>query len=665
VLPHKQIELRLQAAVRDILTDADVSIVLVRPCPDPKFGDYQSNALMSLAKTRKMNPRQLAENVLAKLDVSDICEKVEIAGAGFLNFRLKNSALTQTLEAAVRGEHLFFEIVGQASSLPETAKGKAGWKPAPLAARTVVIDCSSPNVAKPMHVGHIRSTILGDSLARAMRLLGHRVVTDNHIGDWGTQFGMLIAGATRKKQTAPAAGEALVAWSIMSLAGVNISETSNPIEELERIYKLMMSASQGDQKALDYINSYIAPNSLTPKIHDKDSVLNWARSELVKLQQGDWTNTHIWKELIDISKRQFDTIYSRLGVKFDETLGESFYSDRLKPLVDELLTKNIACESEGAIAIFFDEAVPAEDERYKKLTDFSPEKNKEVGLSSYRDVWSLPPALIRKSDGGFNYTTTDLATLAYRLEKWNPDEIIYVTDGRQQLHFQQIFAAFKKWHGESKTKLAHVWFGSILGEDGKPFKTRSGETVKLSDLLDEAEEHAFKIVSEKNPNLPDDDKNKIARVVGIGAVKYADLLPNRQSDYVFSWDKMLALQGNTAPYLLYAYARIKSIFRKLENPESRIQNPELKLAAPEEIALAKHLLNFGLTLEAVAEEYRPNFLCNYLFELAGKFTGFYENCPVLKSEGAVRDSRLALCDLTARVLKLGLETLGIETVEQM
>ena len=272
------------------------------------------------------------------------------------------------------------------------------------------------------------------------------------------------------------------------------------------------------------------------------------------------------------------------------------------------------------------------------------------------------PALVRKSDGGFNYTTTDLATLEHRLKTWQPDEIIYVTDGRQQLHFQQVFAAFRKWHGESKTKLAHVWFGSILGEDGKPFKTRSGETVKLADLLDEAEERAFKIVSEKNPELPEAQRKEIARVVGLGAVKYADLLPNRQSDYVFCWDKMLALQGNTAPYLQYAYARIKSIFRKAESGNLKA---EIILAAPEEISLAKQLLNFGLTLEAVAEEYRPNFLCNYLFELAGKFTAFYENCPVLKADEATRNSRLALCDLTARVLKQGLDALGIEVVEQM
>ena len=586
MLPHKQIELNLQAAVRAVLpdlsrrseTEADaVSAVLVRPCPDPKFGDYQSNALMSLAKARKLNPRQLASDVLAKLDVSEFCEKVEIAGAGFLNFRLKPSVLTQTLEAAARGEHLFF--VKAAS--PKTA----------------VIDFSSPNVAKPMHVGHIRSTILGDSLARTLRLLGHRVVTDNHIGDWGTQFGKLLVGW--KKHLVPDALEA------------------DPIAEMERLYKLVNAAGEADP-----------------------SVLEDARQELVKLQGGDQENLRIWRVMIALSQKQFDTIYARLGVKFDHALGESFYNPKLKPLVEELLAKGIARESEGAIAIFFDD---------------NPQLKEH-------------PALIRKSDGGFNYTTTDLATLAYRLETWQPEEIIYVTDGRQQLHFQQLFAAFRRWHSTlnpqpSTLALAHVWFGSILGEDGKPFKTRSGETVKLADLLDEAEERAFRIVSEKSPELPEAQKRDIARVIGLGAVKYADLLPNRQSDYVFSWDKMLALNGNTAPYLQYAYARIKSIFRKSESINH--QPSTINLLAPEEITLAKHLLNFGLTLEAVAEEYRPNFLCNYLFELAGKFTSFYENCPVLKAEVAVRCSRLALCDLTARVLKQGLETLGIETVELM
>ncbi len=337
-------------------------------------------------------------------------------------------------------------------------------------------------------------------------------------------------------------------------------------------------------------------------------------------------------------------------MKFDVALGESFYNPQLKPLVDEMLANNIARESEGAIAIFFDD-IPQ--------------------LKSH-------PALIRKSDGGFNYATTDLATLEYRLKTWRPDEIIYVTDGRQQLHFQQLFAAFRKWQSagiqasacpggtpKRELQLAHVWFGSILGENGKPFKTRSGETVKLSDLLDEAEDRALRLATGKSPDLPEAQRKEIARVVGLGAVKYADLLPNRQSDYVFSWDKMLALNGNTAPYLLYAYARIRSIFRKLETSNIEHRTSNIQLSANEEIALAKHLLNFGLTLEAVVEEYRPNFLCNYLFELAGKFTAFYENCPVLKTEEPVRLSRLALCELTARVLKQGLDVLGIEVVEQM
>ena len=622
MLPSKQIELKLQAAVRAVLPDADVSTVLVRPCPDPKFGDYQSNAMMALAKARKMNPRQLATNVAAKLDVGALCEKVEIAGAGFLNFRLKNTVLTDTLQSAARGEHLFFEKVGLdalsvSAALQRNEPRVQADPPVGPTVRTVVIDFSSPNVAKPMHVGHIRSTILGDSLARTLRLLGHRVITDNHIGDWGTQFGKLLVGW--KKYLDPAALK------------------TDPIAEMERLYKLVNAASEADEK-----------------------ILEAARQELVKLQGGDAENLKIWREMIALSQKQFDTIYGRLGVKFDHTLGESFYNPRLKPLVDELLAGGIARESDGAIAIFFDD---------------NPQ------LKAH-------PALIRKSDGGFNYTTTDLATLAYRLKTWQPDEIIYVTDGRQQLHFQQVFTAFRKWQSvlsegrapqdpeksgrrgtppsENEVKLAHVWFGSILGEDGKPFKTRSGETVKLADLLDEAEDRALKIVSEKNQDLPEAQRREIARVVGLGAVKYADLLPNRQSDYVFSWDKMLALQGNTAPYLQYAYTRIKSIFRKSEaglSPVTRLAS--LAFSAPEEIALAKHLLNFGLTLEAVAEEYRPNFLCNYLYELAGKFTSFYENCPVLKADDATRASRLALCDLTARVLKQGLDVLGIETIEQM
>ena len=592
MLPQNLIENRLQKAVQAVLPDADTSSVLVRPASDAKFGDYQSNALMGLAKARKMNPRQLATDVLARLDVADLCEKVEIAGAGFLNFHLKRAALENTLFSAAKGEHLFFE---EAS------------KP-----RTAVIDFSSPNVAKPMHVGHIRSTVLGDSLARVLRLLGHNVITDNHLGDWGTQFGMLIVG-----------------WkTILDRARLE----ADPLAEMERIYKII--SAKCDEKRPEF----------APAIREQ------ARAELVKLQSGDAENLEIWRKMLKLSQIQFDAIYGRLGVKFDHTYGESFYNPQLQKIVSEFMQRGIAQETEGAKAVLSDGKMPPKEDPF---------------LVQREGEWVAFPFIIQKSDGGFNYMTTDLATLKYRLQTWHPDEIIYVTDGRQQLHFRQLFASFLRWHPEAKIKLAHVWFGSILGEDGRPFKTRSGETVPLTELLDEAEERALKVVAEKNPELGPEQQREIARVVGLGSVKYADLLPNRQTDYVFSWDRMLALNGNTAPYLQYAYARIRSIFRK-GNVGQSFQPASIILSSPHELALAKHLLNFGIVLTAMAEEYRPNFLCNYLYELAGHFTGFYENCPVLKAETAdLRASRVAISDLTARVLKQGLEVLGIETLEQM
>jgi arginyl-tRNA synthetase len=587
MLPHRTIESRLQAAAAALLPGADGSAILVRPCPDPKFGDYQTNALIALAKERKLNPRQLASDVVARLDLADLCERVEVAGAGFVNFHLKPSALAATLDSAARGEHLFF---AQAA-----------------APRTVVVDFSSPNVAKPMHVGHIRSTFLGDSLARTLRLLGHRVITDNHLGDWGTQFGKLLLGwKTRLDSNALRA---------------------DPIAEMERLYKEVNAASEADP-----------------------AVLEAARQELVKLQQGDAENLRLWREMIRLSEDQFQTIYGRLGVTFDQTLGESFYNPMLAGVVKELCDKGIARESEGAIAVFSDGSLPPKQDPFLKHED---------------GEWKPNPLLIQKSDGAANYGTTDLATLAYRLQTWNPDAILYVTDGRQQLHFQQVFATFRRWHPESKVRLEHVWFGSILGDDNKPFKTRSGEVVRLIDLLDEAGERALKVVSEKNADLPESARKEIARVVGLGAIKYADLLPNRQSDYVFSWDKILALNGNTAPYLQYAYARIRSIFRKggIEAPASSAS--AVSLAAPAELALAKSLLNFDFLLNAVAAESRPNYLCNYLYDLAGHFTRFYEQCPVLKAEPAERASRLILCSLTASVLRQGFACLGIGTLEQM
>jgi len=590
---HQLLEQRLRSAVASVLPDADLSSVLVRPCPDPRFGDYQTNALMGLAKARRLNPRQVAAEVLSRLDVGDYCDRVEVAGAGFLNFRLKPAAVERVLTEAQATGRLFYVQAAHP--------------------KTVVVDFSSPNVAKPMHVGHIRSTVLGDALSRTLRLLGHRVITDNHLGDWGTQFGMLLVG-----------------WKTM-LDRDRLA--ADPLAEMERLYKSVSGRCDPERPGFEA------------------ATLENARAELVKLQSGDPENLGIWREMIRLSQAQFDALYGRLGVRFDHTYGESFYNSLLPGVVETLMRAGVAVESRGAKAILSDGSVPPKEDPFLIFRD---------------GEWIANPFIIQKQDGGYNYATTDLATLQYRVETWKADEIVYVTDGRQQLHFRQLFAAFRRWRPEIRVRLAHVWFGSILGEDGKPFKTRSGETVRLAELLDEAEERAFKVVSEKSPEFPEDKRRAIARVVGIGAVKYADLLPNRQSDYVFSWDKLLALNGNTAPYLQYAYARIRSIFRKGGAAAPPIGGGvQVLLQTPEELALAKHLLGFGLVLEAVAEEYRPNFLCNYLYDLAGRFTSFYEACPVLKAEPAQRESRLVLCELTARVLSQGLDVLGIQTLEEM
>jgi arginyl-tRNA synthetase len=586
---HHELETQLQAAVAAVLPDADLSTVLVRPCPDPKFGDYQASALMAIAKARKANPRQLATQVIEKLDVSQWCEKVEIAGPGFLNFRLKRPALNAALGRMATTDRL----VEPAAS-----------------PRTVVVDFSSPNVAKPMHVGHIRSTGIGDAIQRVLRLLGHRVITDNHLGDWGTQFGKLLVG-----------------WKeILDRAALE----ADPIAELERLYKVINTECDANEERLKQ-----------------------AQQELVKLQAGDADNVAIWQEMARLSQGQFDTLYGRLGVKFDQTLGESFYNPWLASVVADLQAKGIARESEGAVAVFSDGSLPPKDDPF---------------LVNRDGEWVADPALIRKSDGGFNYMTTDLATIDYRLKTWSPDEIVYVVDDRQGPHFKKLFLTFARWQPEAakRVKLRHVGFGKILGDDGRPFKTRSGDTVKLSDLLDEAEERARKVVAEKNPSLSEGEQAEIARVVGLGAVKYADLAPNRQTDYVFNWDKMLAFQGNTAPYLQYAYTRIRSIFRKATE-ESITVAPDAVIQAtePDEVALAKHLLNFGLTLEYVIEDYRPNYLCAYLYELATFVSRFWENCPVLKSDEPQRSSRLKLCELAGRVLKEGLNALGIEVLEQM
>jgi arginyl-tRNA synthetase len=558
----------VEHALRSAVGAENAGPAMIRPCADSKFGDYQANGIMAVAKRLGQNPRALAEKVIAQLQVSEVSEPPTVAGAGFINFRLKPSFVTTQITAAAKDERL---------GVPVVAKPK-----------TVVIDFSSPNVAKPMHVGHIRSTIIGDCLARVMRFLGHRVITDNHIGDWGTQFGMLILGWKRFRDD-----EAL---------------KKDPIGELERLYK--------------YVNS-------------QEDLRAEAKAELVKLQQGDPENIAIWKTFIDLSTEEFGKTYHRLGVSFDYTFGESFYNSMLKDVVEELKRLSIARLSEGAICIFF------EDDPTLK---------------------GAAPLIVQKADGAFLYGTTDMATLKYRIDQWHPDEIIYVTDARQQLHFKQVFAAARKWWKQTPD-LRHVYFGTILGEDGKPLKTRDGTPVKLSALLDEAEEHALAVVTEKNPELPEESRKHIARVVGIGAVKYADLSQNRTTDYVFSWSKMLAMTGNTAPYMQYAYVRVQSIFRKAGAATTAL--PQITLEHPAELDLAKHILRFPETLQAVAEDDKPNWLTGYLFDLSNKFSTFYENCPVLQSEEPTRSSRLLLCRLTADVIKHGLNLLGIDVIEQM
>jgi arginyl-tRNA synthetase len=541
---------------------------IIKTCADPKFGDYQANGVMAVAKQRGENPRALAEKVIAQLQLSEICEPPTVAGAGFINFQLKPSFVTGQIAIAAKDERL---------GVPSVDKPK-----------TVVIDFSSPNVAKPMHVGHIRSTILGDCLARVLRFLGHHAITDNHIGDWGTQFGMLIIGWKRFRNE-----EAL---------------KKDAITELERLYK--------------YVNEH-------PELRDD------AKTELVKLQQGDKENEDIWRTIIDLSMHEFAKTYQRLGVAFDHTLGESFYNPMLRGVVDELRQSGVAVESQDALCVFFED---------------NPE------------LKTAPPLIIQKSDGAFLYGTTDLATLKYRIDQWHANEIIYVTDARQQLHFKQVFAAARKWL-KNVPDLRHVYFGSILGEDGKPLKTREGTPVKLSNLLDEAEERALAVVTEKNPELRPETRKQIARAVGIGAVKYADLSQNRTTDYVFSWPKMLAMTGNTAPYMQYAYVRVQSIFRKAGNVNTDLTR--VTLEDPAELDLAKHILRFSEALHAVADDDKPNWLTGYLYDLANKFSSFYENCPVLQSPEPTRSSRLVLCRLTADIIKCGLNLLGIDVIEQM
>jgi arginyl-tRNA synthetase len=542
----------------------------VTPATDPRFGDYQTNAALVLAKQLGENPRALAQKILDAYDRWDLCEPPTIAGAGFINFTLRPETIAAKTADLLQDDRLGVE--------------KAATP------KRIVIDFGSPNVAKPMHVGHIRSTVLGDALARIASFLGHEVIRDNHIGDWGTQFGMVIYG-----------------WkNLLDRAALE----RDPIAELVRIYKETNQKSTSDPKVREAV-----------------------REELVKLQAGDPENFAIWKETVELSMKEFERAYQVLDIHYDIQRGESFYNARLPAVVERLLKSGIAEISEGAVCVFF------------------------------RDIPELgeKPAIIRKSDGGFNYTTTDIATVDYRIQDLKADTVWLVVGAPQILHFKQIIAIARR---EGYTAdFRHITFGSILGEDRKLMKTRSGENVPLRDLLDEAVQRARKIIEEKNPDLSESEKSGIAQKVGIGAVKYYDLSQYRMTDYIFSWDRMLSFQGNTAPYLQNAYVRIRSIFRKAG--EEFVPTKELALTAREERNLALKLCQFAEAVPSVLNDFRPNILANYLFELANSFHSFYEACPVLKSEEPSRSSRLALCELTGRVLAKGLDLLGIKVPEKM
>ncbi|EPE4958457.1 arginine--tRNA ligase [Escherichia coli] len=550
----------------------------VRQSAKVQFGDYQANGMMAVAKKLGMAPRQLAEQVLTHLDLNGIASKVEIAGPGFINIFLDPAFLAEHVQQALASDRL-----GVAT--PEK--------------QTIVVDYSAPNVAKEMHVGHLRSTIIGDAAVRTLEFLGHKVIRANHVGDWGTQFGMLIAWLEKQQQEN--AGE-------MELA------------DLEGFYR--------DAK----------------KHYDEDEEFaERARNYVVKLQSGDEYFREMWRKLVDITMTQNQITYDRLNVTLtrDDVMGESLYNPMLPGIVADLKAKGLAVESEGATVVFLDE--------------FKNKEGEPMGV------------IIQKKDGGYLYTTTDIACAKYRYETLHADRVLYYIDSRQHQHLMQVWAIVRKaGYVPESVPLEHHMFGMMLGKDGKPFKTRAGGTVKLADLLDEALERARRLVAEKNPDMPADELEKLANAVGIGAVKYADLSKNRTTDYIFDWDNMLAFEGNTAPYMQYAYTRVLSVFRKAEIDEEQLAAAPVIIREDREAQLAARLLQFEETLTVVAREGTPHVMCAYLYDLAGLFSGFYEHCPILSAENEeVRNSRLKLAQLTAKTLKLGLDTLGIETVERM
>ncbi len=637
---------------------------LVKPATDPRFGDYQVNGVMPLAKQLKTNPRKLAEQLVAKLDISDICETPEIAGPGFINLRLKPELVAANL----------VQINKDADRLGiEKAE-----KP-----KTIVVDFSGPNIAKQMHVGHLRSTIIGDAICRLLELQGHKVIRQNHIGDWGTQFGMVILGLwhicmaeekhadqkpyyqTELEELRANAKDKDKLETICHRIAQRQEKDFDDDRDGEKLFKRFLEKIEKrdvsevwDKILLAYqymnlLEATIAETGLMIKtvVNGKEQLIPYgalSRHVTTMLQKGDMQELDAWKFVRTITLEECNRVYKKLSVTLTDgdIRGESEYKDDLPNVVSELKAKGLAVESEGAVCVF-------------------PE--------GFKDKEGKPlPVIVQKSDGAYLYATTDLAAIRYRVGEFKADKIIYVTDARQGLHFEMVFAvALKAGWVKPETELVHVTFGSVLGEDGKPLKTRSGENVKLKELLDEAVERARKVVEEKNPGLSEDEKKKIANAVGIGAVKYADYTNNRTSDYIFSFDKMLAMEGNTAPYMQYAYARIKSINRKGKERGIDVNKElagvkELNIGEPSELDLAKHLIRYGEAVSSSAGDYRPNYLTAYLYDLAQKFSSFYNDCPVLDASPDKRPTRLLLCDLTAKTIEHGLHNLlGIEVIEQM
>jgi arginyl-tRNA synthetase len=599
---------QVQDAFRQALTghaaDVERAVAKVKPTQDPKHGDYQANCAMSLAKEQGKKPRDVAQEIAARLPLGAMLEKPEIAGPGFINVRLRNDWIAAQVQAMARDERF-----GVSAANP---------------VKTFVIDYSAPNVAKPMHVGHLRSTIIGDCLARLLRFLGNKVIGDNHLGDWGTQFGMLLYGYKHFLDR-----EAL---------------QRDPVQEMVRLYiqvrNLIRPAERDEDDFDDGETSYPAE-----QIAQAKGVLAAVRQETARLHQGDLENVALWREFMPWCLESNERIYRRLDVHFDVTHGESFYQPMLADVVADLRARGIAEESQGALVI-------------------------PLGQGK-------PPAIIQKRDGAFNYTTSDLATVRYRMQSWNPNAMLYVVDARQAFHFESFFEAARRW-GYDKVELTHIKFGMMLREDRRPWATREGGLLTLTALLDEAAERAGQVYEqtrqeriergEEVPELSAEERRQIAEVVGIGAVKYADLCQNRTTDYVFSWAKMLAMTGNTGTYMQYAYARNRSIFRKgdVDPAALRSDPPGPLLDTPHERALALQLLRFEEVLHDAAREYQPNAITGYLWELSKTYSGFFQNCPVLKAPTQeLRQSRLLLCDLTARVIQRGLELLGIRTAERM